>query len=105
MKVAPLHKAFLKHQDRIRHLIVHTGQHYDEVMSKVFFDDLELPKPDFYLGIGSGSHAQQTAKIMVEFERVLEEVRPDFVIVVGDVNSTVACSLVRGENGDSGGSR
>ncbi len=94
MKVAPLHKAFLKHQDRIRHLIVHTGQHYDEVMSKVFFDDLELPKPDFYLGIGSGSHAQQTAKIMVEFERVLEEVRPDFVIVVGDVNSTVACSLV-----------
>lgn len=94
MKVAPLHKAFLKHQDRIRHLIVHTGQHYDEAMSKVFFDDLELPRPDFYLGVGSGTHAQQTARIMVEFEKVLDAVHADLVIVVGDVNSTVACSLV-----------
>jgi UDP-N-acetylglucosamine 2-epimerase (non-hydrolysing) len=94
MKVAPLHKAFQKHASSIRHLIVHTGQHYDEAMSKIFFGDLELPQPDFYLGVGSGSHAQQTARIMVEFEKVLEQVHPDLVIVVGDVNSTVACSLV-----------
>ena len=94
MKVAPLHKAFLEHADRVRHLIVHTGQHYDEAMSKVFFDDLELPQPDFYLGVGSGTHAEQTARIMVEFEKVLERVKPDLTIVVGDVNSTVACSLV-----------
>ncbi len=94
MKVAPLHRAFQKYYDSIRHLIVHTGQHYDEAMSKVFFEDLELPQPDFYLGVGSGSHAQQTAKIMVEFEKVLEREKPDIVVVVGDVNSTVACSLV-----------
>ncbi|MCX6142887.1 MAG: UDP-N-acetylglucosamine 2-epimerase (non-hydrolyzing) [Ignavibacteriales bacterium] len=94
MKVAPLHKAFQKHAGSVRHLIAHTGQHYDEAMSKIFFGDLELPQPDFYLGVGSGSHAQQTARIMVEFEKVLEEVHPDLVIVVGDVNSTVACSLV-----------
>ena len=94
MKVAPLHKAFRKYGDRVRHLIVHTGQHYDEAMSRIFFGDLELPQPDFYLGVGSGSHAQQTARIMVEFEKVLEQVHPDLVIVVGDVNSTVACSLV-----------
>jgi UDP-N-acetylglucosamine 2-epimerase (non-hydrolysing) len=94
MKVAPLHKAFQKHAGSIRHLIVHTGQHYDEAMSKIFFEDLELPHPDFYLGVGSGSHAQQTARIMVEFEKVIDEVHPDLVIVVGDVNSTLACSLV-----------
>ena len=62
-------------------------------MSKVFFDDLELPKPDVYLGVGSGTHAEQTAKVMVEFEKVLAKERPDLIIVVGDVNSTVACSL------------
>ena len=94
MKVAPLHKAFQQHANSIRHLIVHTGQHYDEAMSKVFFEDLELPQPDYYLGVGSGTHAQQTARIMIEFEKVVGEVRPDLVIVVGDVNSTVACSLV-----------
>lgn len=77
----------------INHLICHTGQHYDEKMSKVFFDELELPKPDFYLGVGGGSHAEQTAKIMIEFEKVLIEEKPDLVIVVGDVNSTIACSL------------
>lgn len=92
MKVAPLHRAFSK-MDSIEHLIVHTGQHYDDNMSKVFFDDLELPKPDVYLGVGSGSHAEQTAKVMVEFEKVLRQERPDLVIVVGDVNSTLACSL------------
>ena len=94
MKVAPLHKAFRRYTDRVRHLIVHTGQHYDKAMSKIFFDDLELPQPDYYLGVGSGSHAEQTARIMVELEKVLAAVRPDLVIVVGDVNSTVACSLV-----------
>ena len=73
---------------------MHTGQHYDANMSKVFFDDLELPHPDVYLGIGSGSHAVQTAKIMVEFEKIVLAEKPDMVIVVGDVNSTVACSLV-----------
>ncbi|MDP1994099.1 MAG: UDP-N-acetylglucosamine 2-epimerase, partial [Ignavibacteria bacterium] len=77
----------------VNHLICHTGQHYDEKMSKVFFDELELPKPDFYLGVGSGSHAEQTAKVMIEFEKILLQEKPDLVIVVGDVNSTIACSL------------
>lgn len=93
MKVAPLHKAFQTYSS-ISHRIVHTGQHYDANMSKVFFDNLELPHPDVYLGVGSGSHAVQTAKIMVEFEKVVLAEKPDLVIVVGDVNSTVACSLV-----------
>jgi len=93
MKVAPLHKEFLKHKNKIVHLICHTGQHYDEKMSKVFFDELDLPKPDFYLGVGSGSHAEQTAKVMIEFEKVLIAENPDLIIVVGDVNSTIACSL------------
>jgi UDP-N-acetylglucosamine 2-epimerase (non-hydrolysing) len=78
----------------MRHLICHTGQHYDEKMSKIFFDELGLPTPDFYLGIGSGSHAVQTAGVMVAFEKILLEQRPDMVIVAGDVNSTIACSLV-----------
>ncbi|MDP2885473.1 MAG: UDP-N-acetylglucosamine 2-epimerase (non-hydrolyzing) [Ignavibacteria bacterium] len=94
MKVAPLHKAFRQYASSIRHLIVHTGQHYDEAMSKVFFDDLELPHPDFYLGVGSGTHAEQTAKVMMGLEGVLIEQKPDLVIVAGDVNSTVAASLV-----------
>lgn len=92
MKVAPLHCVFSQ-MSNVQHLIVHTGQHYDNNMSKVFFEDLELPKPDVYLGVGSGSHAEQTAKVMVEFEKVLLREAPDLVIVVGDVNSTVACSL------------
>ena len=99
MKVAPLHKEFKKYSDSIRHIIVHTGQHYDEAMSKVFFEDLELPQPDFYLGVGSGTHAEQTAKIMVEFEKVLQRQRADLVVVVGDVNSTVSCSLVSAKMG------
>ena len=93
MKIAPLHKAFQKYPS-ISHRIVHTGQHYDANMSKVFFDDLELPHPDVYLGIGSGSHAVQTARIMVEFEKIVLAEKPNMVIVVGDVNSTLACSLV-----------
>ncbi|MFA8343478.1 MAG: non-hydrolyzing UDP-N-acetylglucosamine 2-epimerase [Rhodothermaceae bacterium] len=94
MKVAPIHKAFQKHTDKIIHKICHTGQHYDEKMSKVFFDELGLPKPDYYLGVQGGSHAIQTANIMVEFEKVVLEEKPDLVLVVGDVNSTIACSLV-----------
>src|SRR4051812_20921752 len=93
MKVAPLHLEFKKFKE-IKHLICHTGQHYDEKMSRIFFEELGLPKPDFYLGIGSGSHAVQTAGVMVEFEKVLIKENPDLVIVVGDVNSTLACSLV-----------
>jgi UDP-N-acetylglucosamine 2-epimerase (non-hydrolysing) len=74
--------------------LVHTGQHYDDEMSQVFFDDLNIPRPDVYLGVGSGSHAEQTAKVMLAFELVLLEQRPDLVMVVGDVNSTLACTLV-----------
>lgn len=93
MKIAPIHFAFKKYKN-VEHIIVHTGQHYDKNMSKIFFDDLELPKPNEYLNVGSASHAEQTAKIMVEFEKILLKHKPNLVIVVGDVNSTVACSLV-----------
>jgi UDP-N-acetylglucosamine 2-epimerase (non-hydrolysing) len=93
MKVAPLHRAFEADPD-IASLIVHTGQHYDEQMSDVFFRQLELPKPDIYLGVGSASHAEQTARIMTAFEPIVDEEEPDLVVVVGDVNSTLACALV-----------
>lgn len=93
MKVAPLVREFAK-RGNVETLLVHTGQHYDQNMSKVFFEDLELPEPDIYLGVGSGSHAEQTAKVMVAFEIIVEGQRPDVIIVVGDVNSTLACSLV-----------
>ena len=93
MKIAPIHKAFKKYSDSIKHIICHTGQHYDQKMSKIFFEELELPNPDFYLGVGSGSHAEQTAQIMIEFEKILLKENPDLVIVVGDVNSTIACCL------------
>lgn len=94
MKVAPLHKVFQRYAGSIRHRIVHTGQHYDETMSRIFFDELGLPHPDFYLGVGSGSHAEQTAKVMIGLEKVLLAEKPHLVIVVGDVNSTLAGSLV-----------
>jgi UDP-N-acetylglucosamine 2-epimerase (non-hydrolysing) len=93
MKIAPLFKELKKHQ-RFRSVIVHTGQHYDKEMSKVFFDDLKLPRPDIHLGVGSASHAIQTGKIMIEFERVCLAEKPDIVVVVGDVNSTLGCALV-----------
>jgi len=93
MKIAPIFHAAAGLDD-IECLIVHTGQHYDYEMSQAFFDDLELPKPDFFLEAGSGSHAEQTAKIMVAFEEVCRERKPDLVLVVGDVNSTLACSIV-----------
>lgn len=92
MKMAPLY-AELKSSGIFNPVIVHTGQHYDYEMSKVFFEDLDLPEPNYSLTSGSGSHAEQTAKIMVEFEKVLLQEKPDLVVVFGDVNSTLACSI------------
>ena len=92
MKVAPLYHE-LKKESWARPLIVHTGQHYDPNMSVSFFEDLGLPKPDIYLGIGSGSHAEQSGKVMISYEKMLLEHRPDLVVVVGDVNSTMAATL------------
>lgn len=93
MKIAPLMRAFEAHGG-FHTLLVHTGQHYDENMSKLFFDDLGIPKPDINLEVGSGSHAFQTAEIMKRFEPVVLDFKPDYVLVVGDVNSTIACGLV-----------
>ncbi len=93
MKIAPLMQAYAKYPD-IRPLLVHTGQHYDERMSDLFFRQLEIPEPDINLEVGSGSHAAQTAAIMTAFEPVVLEHKPDAVVVVGDVNSTIACGLV-----------
>jgi len=93
MKIAPLVEAFDR-TGRIQRLIVHTGQHYDERMSKLFFQDLGIPEPDINLEVGSASHAVQTAEIMRRFEPVCLERKPDWVVVVGDVNSTIACVLV-----------
>lgn len=92
MKIAPLIKEFEK--EGIEYKLIHTGQHYDYEMSKVFFDELGIPEPDYYLGVASTSHAVQTAQIMIEFEKVLLKKKPVLVVVVGDVNSTVACALV-----------
>jgi UDP-N-acetylglucosamine 2-epimerase (non-hydrolysing) len=93
MKVAPICRAFSELAPTTEQVLVHTGQHYDAKMSDVFFRDLGLPDPDEYLQIGGGSHAVQTARIMMAFEPVLEKHRPDWVLVVGDVNSTVACAI------------
>lgn len=92
MKIAPVMRAL--EARGVEQLLLHTGQHYDPSMSDVFFSDLGLPRPDLSLGVGSGSHAEQTAKVMVGFEEVLTKHRPDRVVVVGDVNSTLACALV-----------
>jgi UDP-N-acetylglucosamine 2-epimerase (non-hydrolysing) len=121
MKAAPIIAAINGHNQRvlidtgdraerqagtIRHILVHTGQHYDELMSGTFFSDLSLPKPDIHLNVGSASHAVQTAEIMKKFEEVLLEEKPDVVVVVGDVNSTLACALVTSKISlDSHGSR
>jgi UDP-N-acetylglucosamine 2-epimerase (non-hydrolysing) len=94
MKIAPIVEEMTRYPGRFQQVLVHTGQHYDDEMSQVFFDDLGLPEPDVYLGVGSGSHAQQTAQVMLAFESVLLEEQPDLVLVVGDVNSTLACALV-----------
>jgi UDP-N-acetylglucosamine 2-epimerase (non-hydrolysing) len=99
IKMAAICDAIKEHNDAeptrlIKNLLVHTGQHYDSNMSDSFFNDLDLPKPDIFLGVGSASHSVQTAKVMEGFEAVVLNERPDFVLVVGDVNSTVACALV-----------
>jgi UDP-N-acetylglucosamine 2-epimerase (non-hydrolysing) len=92
MKIAPLYHALSREQD-LEPVIVHTGQHYDLNMSDAFFQDLRLPEPHIHLGAGSGSHAEQTGRVMIAYEKVVMEQRPDMVVVVGDVNSTIACTL------------
>jgi UDP-N-acetylglucosamine 2-epimerase (non-hydrolysing) len=94
MKAAPILFELRRHPGEFRCILVHTGQHYDAKMSDIFFHDLDLPAPDKFLGVGSGTHAVQTAQTMLAFEPVLLAERPDWVIVVGDVNSTIACALV-----------
>jgi len=94
MKIAPLIREMARYPQRFSYLLMHTGQHYDKEMSRILFDDLALPKPDIYLGVGSGRQAEQTGKIMIEFEEVCFEQEPDLIVVVGDVNSTLACALV-----------
>lgn len=109
MKIAPIIAAIQQHNrhlsvdadnrsgtvsEALHHVLVHTGQHYDQLMSDSFFTDLNLPQPDVHLGVGSGSHAGQTAEIMRKFEEVLVREKPDVLVVVGDVNSTLACALV-----------
>ncbi len=98
MKTAPLMRAYRAHQG-LQPLIVHTGQHYDANMSELFFRQLQIPEPDINLGVGSASHAVQTAEIMARFEPVLLEHKPQWVVVVGDVNSTIACALVAAKLG------
>ena len=93
MKIAPLVNA-LAGVHSVDHRLVHTGQHYDQNMSDIFFRDLSIPAPQIDLGVGSGSHAHQTGQIMIEFEKECDRNRPDLVVVVGDVNSTMACTLV-----------
>src|SRR5260370_22437978 len=121
MKVAPMLAAIDEHNRKlstslsdgredspeyIQHLLLHTGQHYGELMSDSFFNDLKLPKPDVHMGVSSGSHAAQSAEIMRRFEETLLAERPDIVVVVGDVNSTLACALVAAKiSFDSSGSR
>ena len=98
MKAAPVFKE-LKKQALFQPVLVHTGQHYDVEMSGSFFKELDLPEPDIYLGVGSGTHAGQTGKIMIAFEKVCFDEHPDLVMVVGDVNSTIACALVAAKLG------
>lgn len=93
MKIAPLWSEMNRLPSDFEPIILHTGQHYDYEMSKVFFEDLDLPEPNYFLGVGSGTHAEQTGKIMIEFERVIQDERPDLVVVFGDINSTLACSV------------
>jgi UDP-N-acetylglucosamine 2-epimerase (non-hydrolysing) len=107
MKIAPIVDAINKHNGDlennspryIENVIVHTGQHYDEKMSKLFFEDLAIPEPDIDLGVGSSTHAEQTAEIMKRFEPILLQEKPDYMLVVGDVNSTIACALTASKLG------
>ena len=97
MKLAPVSRSLTA--KKIKHKIIHTGQHYDYNLSKIFFEDLEIPEPDFFLEVGSGSHAVQTAEVMTSFEKLCIDENPKLVIVFGDVNSTVACALVSSKLG------
>ncbi len=99
MKIAPIMRAFAESSSSMNATLLHTGQHYDAAMKHAFFDQLHIPEPDVDLGVGSGTHAQQTAEIMKRFEPVLDEVHPCAVLVVGDVNSTIACALVAVKKG------
>ncbi len=108
MKIAPFIRAIEKHNasigkpieggdkvegERVEHILVHTGQHYDHQMSQTFFDALDIPPADIHLGVGSGSHAEQVGNTMIAFEKVVLDEKPDWVVVVGDVNATLACSV------------
>lgn len=99
MKMAPILRAFTTHVPAIPTLLVHTGQHYDRDMNDKLFEDLQLPNPDINLGVGSGSHAIQTAEVMKRFEPLVDEKHPSCILVVGDVNSTLACTLVAVKKG------
>jgi UDP-N-acetylglucosamine 2-epimerase (non-hydrolysing) len=99
MKMAPLLAAMRARASELRPILVHTGQHYDPVMSDIFFTQLGIPKPDIHLGIGPGSHATQTAGIMVAMEKIIADERPQLVLVVGDVNSTIAAAIVAAKAG------
>lgn len=104
MKIAPFYKIILEYNkkypsNKIEHILVHTGQHYDDKMSKSFFQDLNIPEADINLGIGSGSHAQQVGFTMIEFEKIIKKNTPDWVVVVGDVNATLACSVTAKKEG------
>ncbi|MGC9343744.1 MAG: UDP-N-acetyl glucosamine 2-epimerase, partial [Bacteroidales bacterium] len=98
MKIAPFMRAVDEHNKNnptkpVAHTLVHTGQHYDDRMSQAFFEALNIPPADINLGVGSGTHAEQVGQTMIEFEKVLREIKPDWVVVVGDVNATLACSV------------
>lgn len=99
MKIAPIMREMAKYPDIFDQMLVHTGQHYDTNMSQIFFDELNLPRPDLNLEVGSGSHAWQTSQIMQQFEPVLNDFKPDWVLVPGDVNSTISCALVASKLG------
>ena len=92
MKMSPLYFELIKEKG-VKTSTVHTGQHYDYEMSQAFFEEFDLPKPNYFLGAGSGTHAEQTGKIMIQFEKILSKEKPDLVVVFGDVNSTLACSV------------
>lgn len=92
-KVAPILRSLRTFSDKFDPILVHTGQHYDYMMSQVFFDELGIPSPDIFLNVGSGTHAEQTGRVMIEFEKILDNLKPDMAMVVGDVNSTLACAV------------
>ncbi len=112
MKIAPFIRAIeqnnsLADAEKIQHILVHTGQHYDDRMSRSFFKSLNIPDADINLGVGSGSHAEQVGRTMMAFEKVVQAEKPDWVVVVGDVNATCACSITdkkrRGKSGSHRG--